>query len=237
MPSPYEDPAKSALRERCAIALDAAGHDVISDPARLAVPGDAVIKGGIKGDLQSVSSDGTRTVYCIRTSGRRAVPEWLTNWAAIAHKMAGVRLYVIVEESSLAMEQSCKACGAGLLVLTDDDTLEVAVTFGEEYDEARRASFKGKVTDLRRNLESKTSLSLKSLQVRHEQVAEITSGMKASARDKYIERIEAADVEWREWSEQASALIDEALASFDDQKLAQAVEFIGAPPSDDVEVG
>jgi hypothetical protein len=133
--------------------------------------------------------------------------------------MDNVQVYVVVEEDSAILEQTCRAAGAGLLRIQEDNTFDLLVD-PTEYDAAHRdAEFSAKVSELRRRLESKLNLQLTAVQENFARVNEMTSGMLPEKRDGYIRSVEETDSLWRGWGDEVSQRLDEVDASRDGNEL------------------
>ena len=89
--------------DRCEIAIDQAGHELVDEPVPVDIPGDIGILGGIKGDLQSIDDDGYRYCYYVRTSKDAALPGWLANLAPAAHQISNTKVYLVAPETSSSL--------------------------------------------------------------------------------------------------------------------------------------
>ena len=117
MSKTFEDPRKTDLRERVTIAVEASGFQLLDEPALIAAPESAGLKGGILGDVQGLDADGVRHAFYVRLAWDKPVPEWIANLASLSHSLGDVQVHVVVEQISTNLERSCRACGAGLLQL------------------------------------------------------------------------------------------------------------------------
>ncbi len=223
MTHPFEDPRKTEMRGRCEVAIDHASHESVDDVVSIGLPVESGLNGAIRGDLQSLDGEGVRYAYYLRPESNRPLPQWLGNLARATHQMDGVRLYVVVSDVSAVMERSCRAAGAGLLRLTAENIFEHIVDPSEFDPSKLRAEFRNRVSDLRRRLETKLDLNLRSIEQRFARVDELTQGMSSEIRDKYIAECEEADYRWRGWGEDMSTRLDEALEAQDDDEL-KAIE-------------
>jgi hypothetical protein len=185
------------------------------------VPEASRLKGGIIGDVQAMDSDGTRHAFYVMTVGDKAVPQWIANLAVAAHSMHGIRVHIVVEQSSAILERSCRAAGAGLLELvTEGDYQLRTIVDGKEYSpEARSADVATKVKALRRRIETKMDANVKALTDKYGKVGEYTRGMPQPRQEEYAEAIEGEIRRWREWGERLTALLDEATATLDENIL------------------
>jgi hypothetical protein len=210
MSRPYEDPAKSDITGKLRVALDAAGYEVV-DPVPLELPPDSEIGGHILGDLQSIDSDGRRNVYYVRTDGRRAVPQWIARLAKAARRRGDVQIHVVVEETTTVLEQSCRACGAGLLRLhvEAEYDLELAVSPDEFDPTAEETQRLARITTLRRRLVTKLDLNMEAAKRDYINVRSGTYGMPEIKREEYLDSAEAVTERWREWGERCSQRLDE----------------------------
>jgi hypothetical protein len=223
MPSPFEDPRKTEMRERFQIALDGAGHKILDEPVPVSLPSGSELRGAIVGDVQSLDGDQVRYAFFLRPESGKPLPQWLANIARAALQTHEVCVYIVVTEVSAIMERTCRACGAGLLQLTVENTVERIIEFGDIDPVRRRAEFAQKAKELRRRLETKLNLNIKSFESNFARVSELTQGMPAEKRDQYIRDVEEADRRWRDWGENISARLDEVQASQDEDEL-RAIE-------------
>lgn len=228
MARPFEDPVKTELRGRCKIAIDMAGHELVDEPEPLLLPESAGVKGRIRGDLQSLDGEQTRHVYYLRTNPEQPLPTWLAAFARVARDLEDCRFFIVTDQSSPILEKSCRASGAGLLVLTVDNTFELAVGLDEYEPDKKRELVADKARDLRRQLDDKFGLNHKNLTDNHSKATQLTAGLSQEDRDKYISGIEEALSVWARWNEAVSAKLDEAVALADEALLAAAEKLIRA---------
>jgi hypothetical protein len=217
---PFEDPRKQDLEGRVRIALDAAGYSVADDIVAIELPLEAGLRGKLRGDIQTIG-ERSRSAFFVRPDSTKAVPQWIANLARAAHDVDDTRVYIVVEEVTGLIEQSCKACGAGLLVLksTDEYELEMVVR-PEDYEPADEdASFRAEIRSLRRRLESKLKLNLEAATSDFLKVRELTVEVAAEIREEYLSAVEDSDARWREWGDRISARLDEALSTKDRAEL------------------
>ena len=226
MPKPFEDPRKSEMREQFKIALDGAGHEIVDEPVPVPYPAAAGLKGAILGDIQSLDGEQVRYAYFLRLNASKPVPQWLANMARIALEKDLVRVYVVVTEATTIVEKTCRACGAGLICLTVENVAQEVVKFGDVDSVKRKVEFEKRVKDARRRLDTKLDLNLKYLENNFSKVSELTQGMPADLRDKYIEDVENAERRWRDWADDISVRIDAVLASQDENEMATVERLI-----------
>ncbi|MDQ6877153.1 MAG: hypothetical protein M3082_05545 [Candidatus Dormibacteraeota bacterium] len=220
MPSPFEDPRKSEMREHFKIALDGAGYEVVDDPVPVPFPEESGLKGAILGDLQSLDGEQIRFAYFLRLDPGKPVPQWLANMARFASDHGDIRVYVVVTEVTSTIERTCRACGAGLLLLTVEHGIDEIVTFGAIDPAKRKTDFEKRVKDIRRRLDTKLDLNLKNLEANFNRVSELTQGMPPNIRDEYIEDVESSGRRWRDWADEISVRLDAVNASQDENELA-----------------
>ena len=212
MTRPYEDPLKIKMRERCEIAIDAAGYQ-LRDVAPIPYPPGSTLKGSVVGDLQAVDADNVVHVYYLRPAASKPLPQWLGNIALAVRRIERVKMYVIVETVSAVLERTCRASGAGLLCLDDNGRFEIVVDVGDAEDAAVREQVRAAVTALRRKLEIKLDLNVDQKKTSFASVVRATSGMSESKRDGYVKDVERQLERWRDWGQDMSARLDEAAAS------------------------
>jgi hypothetical protein len=221
----FEDPRKTDLRERVAIALDAAGYEVVVEPEPIQMPGEE-LQGAIVGDIQSVDADGARTVYCLRVSSARPIPQWLANWSRATLEIDGVSLYVVVdEEPSAELDRSCRAAGAGLLILRSDG-LEAVIKAGEIPAELRDRQCAERVTDLRRKMETRLRLQLDAIQSNYTSAQELTATFPDDVQDDYMSDIESHADRWRRWAEDISQALDSVASTCDEEEFELIEEML-----------
>lgn len=225
-PAPFEDPEKTALRARCEIAIDQAGFALVDPPETVQVPS---LRGGVKGDLQSLDAGDIRYCYYLRPSGVVSLPQWLANLATATHQIDNVKLYIVAELETPELEKACRAAGAGLLTLTADNTFTHVIDFDAVSPPVADSVLDDKVSDVRRALERKLELNKDILKDRLAHVVQLTKGMPARKEERYAEKVEGQYAQWEDWGVRVSERLDAAYAARD----ADAVEAIRA----DVEAG
>jgi hypothetical protein len=227
----FEDPRKTDLRERFLVALDAAGYEVSDDAEPIAIPGGRGLQGRIVGDVQAISGEGVRTIFCLRPSSTRPAPTWLANWARATLEMENVELYVVVDETPSAdLERSCEASGAGLLILRVEG-IEIVIKAGDVPLEIRDEACRKRVTDLRRRLDNKLRLHLDAIEADFTEAQELTAAFPDELQDDYMKGIELHGIKWRQWSEDISQALDSVLASCDEEELQLIEEMLERDPA------
>jgi hypothetical protein len=219
-PHPFEDPRKTELRERVSAAIDAAGYELI-EPRPIKLPPELQLKGAIIGDIQSIDGDQVVHAFYVRTEWNRAVPQWLANLSLAAHKMRGVKVYIVVEQVSSTIERTCRASGTGLLRIggTHPYALEQIVNPDEYSAETQTEIHREEVRKLRRLLEGKLTMNLRAVGDNYAKVQELTQGMTPDRRDFYISTVEDTDKRWREWGVRISERLDELSGTPDEEEL------------------
>lgn len=230
MTHPYEDPKKTELRERCEQALDAAGFDVLPSLQSIPFPVGFDLKGFILGDIQCTDSQNERHVYAVRPTTEGPIPQWLVNWARASHLIPDVLVYVIVEEATEDVESSCRAAGAGLLLLHEDNRLEEILDPRELDPDERRKGFERKVTRARRELQKKIDLHQSVVEEDFTLVNRITSSMPDETRAGYIRATISYGMKVDEWADEISVEIDRTLVTQSDDDLAGIMRRIDAGP-------
>ena len=173
----FQEPAKTEMVSRCEAAIDSAGYELVDPPVRIALPSTSELMGVLKGDLQSLDSEGSRYCYYVRPNELRVLPTWLANLAEACHEISDTKLYVVVPESNPGFERSCRAAGAGLLLLSDDNEFEHVLDFDAILPDAKDEVFSTEIKRLRADLVSKLDLKLGELRNRFESIGELTAGM------------------------------------------------------------
>lgn len=236
----FEDPAKTEMRARTEIAIDAAGFEPVENLKAVPLPEGSAIRGGIKGDLQSLDSEGLRHCYYLRPSGNGVVPQWIASLATAAQELEDCVVYVVVDEPSVEMTASCKAAGAGLVLLTEDSTFEWLVDPSDWTPNIDREAFLAGVREVRRVLESKLDINVSAIDANYARTQQLTMGFTSEKRDGYIADLEAARVMWIEWGDEMSAALDRVAAQEDPAELAVVATRIESGPileEDDTEDG
>jgi hypothetical protein len=228
MPEPFEDPDKTELRERTLIAIDDAAQDLVEPPITLAFPAGSKLRGKVKGDVQSVDGDGHHFFFYLRIGGDAAIPGWIANIASASHNLDNCQVYIVATETSTLLEQSCRANGAGLLRITEENTFEHLIDYSELDPAQNHQDFALRAGDVRRRLERKLSTQLESLNGNYHKTEELTSGMTSKKRDEYVKGVEDAIERWDTWGAHVSSKLDEAAALDSGEMLAYVEELIAA---------
>jgi hypothetical protein len=220
MRNQFEDPRKTELRERCWVALDEAGYDVEPEPDPIEIPPETGLQGQIVPDLISTNGTGHRSVYCVRTTSVKPLPQWLANWSRATNTMDRLDLYVVIEEiPSPELVKSCEAAGAGILLLRLEG-IEVVLTAGVVPEDIARQECRKKIATLRRRLENKLHLQLEAIDANFTEASTLTAKFPDDVEDEYINRIEASGVEWRQWADDLSERLDAEAADCAEDALA-----------------
>lgn len=212
---PFEDPAKTALVDRCRTAVEAAGHVLDDDPEPLEIPNGMKLKGVVRGDLQSVDSDGVRHVWVVRQGPQQKLPVWAVRWAAACHRMSNVRLHVVVEEFEEGYDVDCQRAGAGLLVITKADLLEIVHRFEDHVPADLDQEVQDRVRALRRQMLSKQELNLGLVREKFSAVGVLTANFVGETADSYTKDVEAEHDAWTTWGDEISESLDTALKTGD----------------------
>jgi hypothetical protein len=221
---PFEDPRKLDLEGRVRVALDSAGYTVADDIVAIDVPLEAGLRGKLRGDIQTVGDRG-RSAFFVRPDPTKAVPQWIANLATAAQNVDETRVYIVVEEVTGPLEQSCKAAGAGLLLLhsAEDYELDVIVRPDDYVPVDVDAAFRARIRAARRRLESKLELNLEAATSDFLKVRELTVEVSSDIREEYLSGLEDIDGRWREWGDRLSARLDEVAATRDVAEM-EAIE-------------
>jgi hypothetical protein len=233
MRAPFEDPRKADLRKRAMVALEASGHQIIDDPAPILLPPEIGLKGAIAGDIRTSDSDGVVYAHYVRTEASRPLPQWLANLATASHQLPNIRVFVIVQESTLVVEQSCRACGAGLLVVVDDSDyrLDMRVDPAEFSPEATRDKIHNQISAVRRRLETRLDLEMAAAKSRYTETTAAVIGMPADTAEIYLARAEGRATEVRAWADDLSVRLDAVTTSGDSSQLDSIARLVDRGPS------
>jgi hypothetical protein len=221
---PFEEPRKTEMRDRSAIAIDAAGYEQVSSP--LAYKLSQGLTGAIKGDVQSLDGEQVRQAYYLRPDGTKPIPQWLVNMAREARDLDDLKVFVVVTEVSSVLEKSCRASGMGLLRLTEEDTFELVISPGEMDAEVVAAAVVGTIRETRRRMETKLNLKKRALESNYARVDELTTGMDSKVRDQYIEKFDQAAGRWDNWGARISEMLDEAASTGSEGLIEAAGQLI-----------
>jgi hypothetical protein len=184
------------------------------------------LTGAITGDLQSLDGEQVRHAYYLRPDGTKPIPQWLANIARAALELDDLEVFVVVTEVSSVLEKSCRACGMGLLRLTEEATFELVLKPGEMDAEVVAAAVMEKIRDLRRRMENKLKLKKGALDSNYARVDELTMGMDPNVRDQYIEKFEQAVGRWEHWGARISEMLDEAASTGSEGLIEAAGQLI-----------
>lgn len=218
-PAPFEEPAKTDLRDRCEIAVDQAGYELVETPKSIPYPEDIELNGSIRGDVQSLDASGVRTCYYVRPQRSTSLPKWLANIARASHSVTAVRFYLVVNDSTIELERACRESGAGLLSINLDNAFEVVVDYDAVQPRSRDAAFEDREAEVRRRLETRVNLKRTELELRFSKLAELTNGMPAHVADKYTQEVERMHSLWTDWGDDIGRKLDAAFATKDPDEL------------------
>lgn len=225
-PAPYESPAKTEMRSRCEVAVDQAGHQLVTNPVAIELP-DANIRGRLRGDLQSLDDNGVRYCYYVRTTVDDRLPQWLVDFGQHVRRVPNTKLLVVCTEASAELEQSYISAGIGLVVLTDDNRFEQIVNFDDVLPEALSEDVKARLGELRRALDRKLDVQRGSLTNRIGDVNELTQGMTDEMITNFLSTLETRLKRVDEWAEQIAKELDGLAADFSEteyQRIKTAIE-------------
>ncbi len=221
--------------ERCKVAIDTAGHQLVDPPVMVDLPNPTALNGVLKGDLQSLDASGARYCYYVRPYELEVLPAWVAKLAEICHRIADTKLYVVAPMANPDFEQSCTAAGAGLLLLTNENEFQHMLDFDSTLPEAMDEAFSNEIEVLRSKLVSKLDLRRGALPGRFERTAELTAGMDAHRAASYRVSVEDLHRLWTEWGDRMGRSLDRAHADRDIdslQDIRNAIE-LGPSPIDD----
>ena len=137
----FQEPAKTEMVSRCKIAIDLAGYDLVDPPVKVQLPDTSELQGVLKGDLQSLDGEMVRYCYYVRANEMPILPTWLANLAEVCHDISDTKFYIVVPETNPGFERSCKAAGAGLLLLSDDNEFQHVLNFDTTLPDAKEEGF------------------------------------------------------------------------------------------------
>lgn len=202
----FEEPAKTELRAACAVALDQAGYEVTPTLSRHPLPGG--LQGALEGDLQSLDGQDQRTFYYLRITMDDALPKWLANIARASHVVRAGEVYVVVRDFKPSLKTSCAGAGAGLLVITEDNKLEVVLRYAEVAPIDVEAVLAIRLDKMRRSMERKLDLAQTEIKSRHHLVSQLVSDMEPEAGDKYIRKLESEYRVAEDWADEVARRLD-----------------------------
>ena len=229
----FEDPAKTEMVSRCETAIDLSGYELVAHPVRVPLPSTSRLQGVLKGDIQSLDSEGSLYCYYVRPNELRVLPTWLANLAEVCHEIPDTKLYVVVPETNARFERSCRAAGAGLLLLSDDNEFEHVLNFDAILPDAKDEAFAKEIQKLRSELISKLNLHLGELQNRFERIGELTAGMSDERASSYRRGVEQLHRQWSDWGDDIGIWLDHVLSERDVARLPDLREAIESGPLHD----
>src|SRR5262249_39752559 len=138
-----------------------------------------------------------------------------------AHSLNDTCLFVVTGEASPDFERACKAAGAGLLVINDDNEFSLVIDFAATLPAPMEQEFQQNVQAARRHMELLLETSRDDLRIRREKVAEHTRGMPDKLVDEYLDNIERQVKIWEAWVGRISRRLDDVLAARDEAGLGQ----------------
>jgi len=228
----YEDPAKTNLRQATEVAIDQAGLQLVGTKVKVTLEKVPDLRGNLVGDIQSLNAQEERTFYFVRPGNADTLPKWLTNYARASHVVREGSLYVVVREYTQKFEAACRAAGAGLLRLTDDEELEEVVSYDSLVPAGSPAAVSEELSQLRRRMEGTTALRQSEHESRYARVSDLVAGMDGTSGDKYIEKMERSLRAVHDWSYEVSTMLDEAELEPTEGRLSQIRELVKAGPRD-----
>jgi len=235
--APFEDPAKTALVERCRVAVESAAYTLAENLQRLEMPADLELRGVVQGDVQSLDGAGVRFIYVVRPGVPDKLPIWIANWARACHMMTDVRLYVVVEDHQAEFATACVKAGAGLLVINSADQFELVHDFEGNLPEDLDKEFERRARELRKTMSTKQELNLTMVKEKFSKVGTLTADFNEQMADSYKELIEREHEAWVNWGEEIGNALDDALTERSQDRLGEVEEMIiqGIPRLEDAE--
>lgn len=196
------------MRVAAEIAIDQAGFTLVDVPVRIKLPSDSRILGSLVGDLQSIDVDRVRTFYYLRPGSDRAVPKWIGNLARASHAADAGHVYVVVNQFSQELVDSCTEVGAGLLRLTEDGVFEILVDYTMTSPRTLEESLDARITALRREMEHRVELVRIDIEARYAQSAAIIAGMEGDAAESYVNKFDSEYRTIDDWGLEMSRRLD-----------------------------
>lgn len=221
---------------RCKIAIDLAGYELVETPVKVQLPETSELEGVLKGDLQSLDGEGVRYCYYVRANELSTLPTWLANLAEVCHEIPDTKCYVVVPETNPNFERSCKVAGSGLLLLSEDNEFQHVLNFDTTLPEAMDELYTEEIKSLRAMLMSKLDLHLGELQTRFERIGDLTAGMSEKRAASYKEGVERLHRQWSEWGEQIGRDLDHLRGERNVERLSEMRAVIEEGPLLDEDV-
>jgi len=160
----------------------------------------------------------------------KVAPKWLANLGEMSRHMNGIAVFLVVEESNQLLIDSCRASGVGMLRLNELDVLELVLEPLERQAVDASKKFQAALNDTRRALETKLDRQLNIVATQFGDLAELTQGMSDAKQSRYARDLERRERIWREWSDQLSAMLDEAAMTHKVADLQAIEELINEGP-------
>ena len=221
---------------RCETAIDLAGYELVHPLVSVPLPSTSELQGVLRGDLQSLDSQGSLYCYYVRPSELKVLPTWLANLAELCHAIPDTKFYIVVPESNPGFERSCRVAGAGLLLLPDDNVFKHVLNFDSLVPDVREEMFAAQIRALRSELMSKRDLKVAELQKRFERIGDLTAGMSENLASSYRRGVERLHRQWSEWGDDIGVELDRVLAERDVARLPGLREAIESGPLLDEDV-
>lgn len=230
MTAPFEDPSKTRLVGRTRVAIEKLGQILTEPPEPIDLPG---LAARLKGDAQSKdSSDRKRAYFCVPYAAT-VLPGWIVTYARSARQLEDVGVYVVLdgEEYDPAIEETCKAAGAGLLVVTQDDDFDLKLDFFGILPTELEAAFVEAVSQARRSLDARLDAERAAISQRREVVVELTAQMDDAKAERYRATLESDSQTVSEWADGLAEQLDKVTATMDAKALQAVSDAISAGPA------
>ena len=230
---PFLDPKKEALLRRIAVAVEKVGQTLVDPPKPIDCPG---TEARLKGDIQSVDSEGrTRCYYGIHTAAE-VLPAWAAAHARGAHELDGVGVYVVFDQAQYneAVEESCAAAGIGVLQVTADEEFALVAEFFGTLPTPVVEEFRAAVTEVHSLLEKKLREARAAIDAKLQVVREHTEKMEDQKADEFRAALDARSEAVSEWEMTIGKDLDAVVASMDSAALDEIRERVVAGPPEPV---
>jgi len=148
----------------------------------------------------------------------------------VCHEIPDTKFYIVVPETNTRFEQSCRAAGAGLLLLSEDNEFEHVLSFDDIVPAVKDEAFAKEIKELRGDLMSKLELKLGELRNRFERIGELTADMNEEVASRYRRRVERRHRQWSEWGDDIGIELDRVLGERDVASLGDLRKVIELGP-------
>jgi hypothetical protein len=167
----------------------------------------------------------------LRVDPAKPIPQWIASFARAAQELEDVRVYVVAADPSDETARSCRAAGAGLISVTNEQACTLVVDPSEFEADGLRDAILIKARSIRKRLTTKYELTRNALEANYTTADQITrrSGRTAD-RGVFLEGIEEAYERLRDWEQEIAGRLDAVVVSLDQDELRSIEQLLQAGP-------